>query len=507
MKKINVYVKDKNTLVLNEDAVKGDYIDLTELATVDTTAIEASIADAKDRVYLEKLAEFKKSLVAEAKLDKEEALAKLLSRIQELESIISKNKELNDATLKAKEQEKVDAINLKANEIEKKYLDQISELNNKLATFEANKESEITSINSKHSEFINNLNMKHTQKLQEETKKLESKENELNVLKAKYDADMKNIELELNAKYQNQISELKKNAEVEKANNENTISKLTLEHQKELDDNKHQYEDKLRNLNEKVLGLQRQRNSLTSKLIGEDLETWCSNEALSHMQMGLLNCTWTKDNVVVKDTNDVKGTKGDFIFNIYATEEHKEDELLANMLLEMKAESTTGKTKNHEHFKKLDEDRCKKHCKYAVLVSDLERENNNDLPMFRVPGYKDMYVVRPEYMMTFINMISSITMKFVDLVLNKTKEELTLKTKKEILEEFDAIKETYLNKELDALAKDIDDIEKATNSIITSASKINGSIEHIRLQYMQKIERKLETYSAKLNKTLKRIEA
>ena len=51
------------------------------------------------------------------------------------------------------------------------------------------------------------------------------------------------------------------------------------------------------------------------------------------------------------------------------------------------------------------------------------------------------------------------------------------------------------------------DIEKATSSIITSASKINGSIEHIRLQYMQKIERKLETYSAKLNKTLKRIEA
>ena len=139
-------------------------------------------------------------------------------------------------------------------------------------------------------------------------------------------------------------------------------------------------------------------------------------------------------------------------------------------------------------------------------MSDLERENNNDLPMFRVPGYKDLYVVRPEYMMTFINIMASITVKFVDLVLNKAKEELTLKTKKEILAEFDSIKESYLNKELDSLSKDIDDIEKATNTIITSANKINSKIEDIRNGYIQKIERKLEIYSGKLNKLTKRIE-
>jgi len=506
MKKLNVYVKDKNTIVLNEDAAKGDYIDLTELATVDTTAIEASIAQATDKVYAQKLEVFKKSLMAEAKLDKEEALAKLLSRIQELEATISKNKELNDAALKSKEKEKVDAINLKANEIEKKYLDQINDLNNKLSTFEANQKSLVTSINAKNQEELNNLKNKYSNELLNETKKYEASQNEFNILKAKYDVDIKNKELELNSKYQNQITELKKDNELMKINNQTNIDKLNIEHQKAIEETKHQYDDKIRTLNDTVLGLQRQRNSLTSKLIGEDLEEWCSKEALSYMQTGLLNCTWTKDNVVVKDPGDAKGTKGDFIFNIYATEEHNEDELLANMLLEMKSESTTGKTKNSDHYKKLDEDRNKKHCKYAVLVSDLERENNNDLPMFRVPGYKDIYVVRPEYMMTFINIMASITVKFVDLVLNKAKEELTLKTKKEILAEFDSIKESYLNKELDSLSKDIDDIEKATNTIITSANKINSKIEDIRNGYIQKIVRKLEIYSGKLNKLTKRIE-
>ena len=539
MRKVNIFVKDKNTLVLNEDANKVDYIDLTELATVDTSAIEASIDAAKDKVYQQKLEDFKKSLVAEAKLEKEQLNKELQLKIQNLEAELVKTKELNVQNLNAKDKEKEDALSLKTNEIEQAYQDQINDLNQrvvsqqlkhenelaeqknaleatfkdeiaklneKLATYEADKNALITSIKAKNAEEINNLKNKYSNDLQTESKKLEASQNEYNILKAKYDSDIKNKELELNSKYQSEIAELKKDNELIKVNNQTTIDKLNIEHQKAIEDTKHQYDDRIRILNDTVLGLQRQRNSLTSKLIGEDLEEWCSKEALSYMQNGLLNCTWTKDNVVVRDAGQVKGTKGDFIFNIYATEEHKEDELLANMLLEMKNESTNGKTKNHEHFAKLDQDRLKKHCKYAVLVSDLERENNNDLPMFRVPGYKDMYVVRPEYMMTFINIMASITVKFVDLVLKKTQEELTLKTKKEILEEFDAIKDSYLNGQLKSLASDIDDIEKATNSIITSANKINNSIEHVRLQYIQKIERKLENYTPRLNKILKRIE-
>ena len=126
--------------------------------------------------------------------------------------------------------------------------------------------------------------------------------------------------------------------------------------------------------------------------------------------------------------------------------------------------------------------------------------------MFRVLEYPDMYVVRPEYMMTFINIITSVVKRFVDLVLEKTKEELNLKSKRIILEEFDSIKNTYLEKPLEGLSKDIDSVEKETNNIITSANKIHSSIEHIRSSYIRSIERKLETYTPKLNKLLKNIE-
>ena len=155
MKKINVFVKDRNTLVLNEDGSKGDYIDLTDLTSVDTTAIEEAISNEKDRVYSAKLEEFKRALVVEAKLEKEQAEAKLLSKIQELEAVIQKNKELGESALKSKDKAMLDALRLKETEVSNKYQSMINELNEKIATFEANKNLEITSINAKHKEECN----------------------------------------------------------------------------------------------------------------------------------------------------------------------------------------------------------------------------------------------------------------------------------------------------------------------------------------------------------------
>jgi len=56
-KKIKVVVLDKNTLRLEEDGKKGDYIDLRELSSVDTSALEKAIAAKTDEVYKKKLEE------------------------------------------------------------------------------------------------------------------------------------------------------------------------------------------------------------------------------------------------------------------------------------------------------------------------------------------------------------------------------------------------------------------------------------------------------------------
>ena len=67
MKKIEVLVRDKNTLILQEEAQKGDYIDLTSISNVDYTQIETVILAGKDEIYNEKLKEFAERIRLEAK--------------------------------------------------------------------------------------------------------------------------------------------------------------------------------------------------------------------------------------------------------------------------------------------------------------------------------------------------------------------------------------------------------------------------------------------------------
>ena len=53
----------------------------------------------------------------------------------------------------------------------------------------------------------------------------------------------------------------------------------------------------------------------------------------------------------------------------------------------------------------------------------------NALPIFKVREYENMYVVRPGYLMTFLNMITSITTRFSELILSKEEEKVSIKDK------------------------------------------------------------------------------
>ena len=88
MKKIEVFIKDKNTLVLKENAYEGDYIDLSSLNSVDLINIEEQINNAKDLVYQKKLNEFKDNLLK----NKEHELNDLRKQKDyEINQIISKH--------------------------------------------------------------------------------------------------------------------------------------------------------------------------------------------------------------------------------------------------------------------------------------------------------------------------------------------------------------------------------------------------------------------------------
>ena len=228
-----------------------------------------------------------------------------------------------------------------------------------------------------------------------------------------------NKELEINSKYQSQINDLKSSNDLEKINNKNNIEILNLEHERKIQNIKQEYDNKISSLNNNILGLQRQRATMGSKMIGEDLEVWCTNEYLSFAQTGgLSNCVWTKDNIPVRYADEVHASKGDFILNCYATDEHKEETLLTSIIFEMKNESdeTATKHKNEDFFKELDKDRKEKKCEYAVLVSLLEKDNDyyNAGIVDVSHKYEKMYVIRPQSFISIINILRNSASKTVD---------------------------------------------------------------------------------------------
>lgn len=428
MKKIKAIVKDKNTLILDEDALKGDYIDLSSLVNVDNTSIEEAINNETDKVYIKKLNELKEQLV--------------------------KDRDLEIKNLRL--------------ELENAYQFELTKLNEKLSNYELNKKLEINSIN--------NENERNIQNLKNEIEKLN---NQINL-----------------------------NQDIEKQKINNALLNKELEYKELLINIEKDFENKIREKEEIINNLRRQKASLNVKQTGEDLEAWCNNEVFSYMQNGLFNCTWTKDNIVVKEEGEQKGSKADYIFKIYASNNHLENELLSSVCLEMKDENpdSVNKKTNADYYKQLDKNRNKKNCKYALLVSNLENDKPNDLPLYRVNEYEDMYVVRPAYMMTFLNILTSLTNKFKELITTDKNEKIELKNAKELMNEFSKLKNTYLDKPLEGLQKNIDSLRKNNESIIKASKNIEEAIENITRNYLKVIQDKLESFDIKINRSYKRNE-
>jgi hypothetical protein len=93
-------------------------------------------------------------------------------------------------------------------------------------------------------------------------------------------------------------------------------------------------------------------------------------------------------------------------------------------MFEMKNEADTTATKNsnEKFFEKLDADRKKKGCEYAVLVSMLEPESElYNQGIVAVHQYEKMFVVRPQLFTTLIMLLCQTSRKTVD-----TRRELEL---------------------------------------------------------------------------------
>lgn len=532
-KKVKVIVKDKTILELAEDANKGDLIDLKEIATVDTSYLDMIIDSGKDRVYESKLEEVKKALIAENKVE----INKLQSQIDSLNKqhdselklkaqeidkayseriatlnnqITSLNEEKAHAldNLKNEKQSEIQelknqietlkndnnkALIIKEQQVADTYKDTIAELNKKIELLESNKKSEIETINSRHEAIINKL-------ISDDNDKYSKLERDYSILKSQFESQIKQTKIEVENEYETKIREIEANnkLETEKKNSDFEIQKLKI-----IEEQKEKYDVLLKEKEDVINNLQRAKAAMNVKQTGEDLEAWCDNEVTSYMQNGLFNCTWEKDNKLVADEDNTR-SKADYIFKVYASDKHEDNELLASVCMDMKDENpdSVNKKTNADYYKQLDKNREKKNCKYAVLVSNLEMDKPNILPIFKVREYENMYVVRPAYLMTFLNMIASLTTRFADLLLSKEAEELALKDKLALLEEFEDIKNTYLDKPLASLETAISDITNNTEKIRGLVQNIDNQCDKINRTYISQINEKINKFELKLNRNV-----
>lgn len=237
------------------------------------------------------------------------------------------------------------------------------------------------------------------------------------------------------------------------------------------------HEEELRMKQEQVDYYKDLKTKMSTKMVGETLEQHCSIEFEQYLRPLMPNAYFDKDN----DACD--GTKGDFIFR-----DSEDDTEYISIMFEMKNEmdTTATKHKNDDFLKKLDEDRKKKGCEFAVLVSMLEADNDlyNNGIVNKSHQYPKMYVIRPQFFVPFINLLVQASKKSLEY-----KKQLLLAQSKEVdVTNFESKIEDFKSKfgrHYELASKKFGDAIKDIDATIAKLQKVReelvGSENYLRL--------------------------
>ena len=208
---------------------------------------------------------------------------------------------------------------------------------------------------------------------------------------------------------------------------------------------------------------------LSTKMIGESLEQHCMDLFNRARADAFPNAYFEKDNEVVD------GTKGDFIFR-----ENTVDGIeILSIMFEMKneADDTAKKHKNEDFLAKLDKDRQKKKCEYAVLVSTLEPDSEyyND-GIVTAYKYEKMFIVRPQFFLPLISLLRKAALSNIE-----TRRELIQIQRENLdVQKFDAALVDFRDKfgRNCALAQDhFEKTVKEINEVIKHLEKVRDELE------------------------------
>ena len=248
--------------------------------------------------------------------------------------------------------------------------------------------------------------------------------------------------------------------------------------------------------------IQDMRARLSTKMLGETLEQHCEIEFNRLRPTAFPRAYFEKDNEVVE------GTKGDFVFRDFDEEGNE----IVSIMFEMKneADDSTHRKTNESHFKKLDADRRKKGCEYAVLVSLLEPESELYAGITDVSyQYEKMYVVRPQFFIPIITLLRNAALSSLQY-----RKELALVRQQNIdvtnfedqLADFkDKFGRNYriasdkFRRAIEEIDKSIDHLQKIKDNLLGSENQLRLANEKVEDLTVKRLTRKNPTMKALLD--------
>ena len=255
------------------------------------------------------------------------------------------------------------------------------------------------------------------------------------------------------------VEAAKREAEVVKA-----TKQVEEKHAAEVQAMTKQHQDETQMLSDELARYKDMKAKMSTKMVGESLERFCSDEFDKMRMTAFPNDYFEKDNEVCQT-----GSKGDFIYRAY----DEDGTEIVSIMFEMKneMETTEKKHRNADFFKELDKDRREKGCEYAVLCSLLEADSElyNQGIVDVSYKYPKMYVVRPQFFITIISLLRNAARTQLGL-----KKELVLAKQSNVdILEFEAQLEDFKTK----FGKNY---ELASRRFRETIEEIDKSIEHLQ---------------------------
>lgn len=484
----------------NAQAVKLAVAKAQQDAQAETAQRDARIAELETRLAAEKREreQAEKSSQLEHANELEAALAKKQAEIVQLQADVKKlsadhdaqnriakaehERLLSDAT--AQRDAEIAALRQQISSQESAFKQQLESQVQQYSQKIAADKAESARVAAEESAKLQQTIVAQKQQLESQTQQFKA-EKELAVSEARVAAERQRDELAAQVKLQEAQAAQERAALREKMTNELAAKDELIK-----------YKD------EEIARVKEMKARLSTKMVGESLERHCETEFNKIRAAAFPHAYFEKDNDVVD------GTKGDFVFR--ETDPATGEEVVS-IMFEMKNENdeTRTKHKNEDFFAKLDSDRKKKGCEYAVLCTMLEPENElyNEGIVDVSYRYEKMYVIRPQF---FIPIISILRNAALSALQYKTElaevrnQNIDITNFENSMEDFKTkfarnydLASRKFQTAIDEIDKTIDHLQKTKEALLGSERNLRLANDKAQDLTIKKLTRKNPTMKAK----------